>query len=423
MKKVSLQQELLNSLLRKDFKSFVIKVFKEVSSNDEYLDNWHINVMCNEIMNVIEEEQNRLIINIPPRYLKSIVCSVALPAFILGHNPKATIISVSYADELASNLSLKCKQVVESEWFKELFPKTRLSKYKKSTNDFETTKGGGRYATSVNGTLTGRGADYLIIDDPIKPQDAASDLIREKTNEWYGSTLYSRLNNKNTGKIIVVMQRLHEEDFTGYLLRTDPSFKLVKIPAIAEKDEKWTIKDRIKNKLYSFTRTKGKELHSERENLNKLLNAKEYMGEFNFAGQYQQNPMPREGGIIKKRWFKFFNEADLWEKIEKDQIKVNGIIQSWDTACKIAEHNDYSACITILRDIEGNSYVLECYREKLEFPNLIRKIAQKYEQGKEKYKNRVIVLIEDQSSGTSIIQELQAKYQVHPVSSKLQVLY
>jgi len=413
-----IEKTFLHSLLRADFKSFVVKVFNEVSANSTYLDNWHIDVICHELMNSFKGKQNRLIINIPPRYMKSIICSIAFPAFILGHNPKATIIAVSYADELASNLALKCKQVIESSWYQELFPGMKLSKNKRSTNDFETTKGGGRYATSVNGTLTGRGADYIIIDDPIKPMDAYSDLLREKTNDWYGSTLYSRLNNKNEGKIIVVMQRLHDEDFTGYLLQTDPSFKLVRMPAIAEEDEKWTVKDRIANKEKVFKRVKNEPLHPEREDITKLYQSKDYMGEFNFAGQYQQNPMPREGGIIKKKWFKFYNEEHLWKSVEKNEIKVNGIIQSWDTASKIAEHNDYSVCITILRDIKGNSYILECYREKLEFPALIRKIAQKHDLAKEKYKNRIIVLIEDQNSGTSLIQELKHKHRIYPVGIK-----
>lgn len=173
-----IEKTLLHSLLRADFKSFVVKVFNEVSPNSIYLDNWHVDVICHELMNTIEGKQNRLIINIPPRYMKSIICSVAFPAFILGHNPKATIIAVSYSDELASNLALKCKQVMESNWYQDVFPGAKLSKNKKSTNDFETTKGGGRYATSVHGTLTGRGADYIIIDDPIKPMDAISDLMR-----------------------------------------------------------------------------------------------------------------------------------------------------------------------------------------------------------------------------------------------------
>ena len=406
------KKALLNSLLRVNFKSFTEKVFKEVSPNATYLDNWHIEVICHELMDIQENYANSLIINIPPRYMKSIICSIAFPAFILGHNPKASIIVVSYADELASKLALDCKKVMESSWYRELFPDTRLSK--KSTGDFETTKGGCRYATSINGTLTGRGADYIIIDDPMKPMDAFSDLLRDKTNDWYGNTLYTRLNNKKEGKIIVVMQRLHEEDLTGYLLNTDPSFKHIKISAIAEADENWWAIDRVTNKESRFYRRKNEALHPAREDLAKLYQAKEYMGEYNFAGQYQQNPAPREGGVIKKKWLQFFNREELFKAIENEEIKVNCIIQSWDTANKIEQHNDYSVCVTMLRDRNDKNYVLDVYREKLEFPFLIKKIAQKHNDAKEKYKSTVFVLIEDQASGTSLIQTLKQDYKIYP---------
>jgi len=408
------KREFFKALLRSDFKSFVIKVFKEVAPNSEYLDNWHIDVICDELMNVLDGKQNRLIINIPPRYMKSIICSVAFPAFILGHNPKATIIAVSYADELASKLALDCKKVIESEWYQDIFPGTRLSKYKKSINDFETTKGGCRYATSVCGILTGRGGDYIIIDDPIKPIDANSVLVREKTNDWYGSTLYSRLNNKNTGKIIVVMQRLHEDDFTGYLLRTDDSFKHIKMPAIAEEDETWTVKNRITFKERVISRKKNAPLHPEREDLSKLLQNKNNMGEYDFAGQYQQNPAPRDGGIIKRKWFRFYSPDKLWKSIENGEIEVMSIIQSWDTANKIDECNDYSVCLTVLRDKDQNNYILNCYREKLEFPDLIKKIIQLHDMAKEKYKHRIEVLIEDKASGTQIIQTLNNSHTIYP---------
>jgi len=418
MTDISLDKAFYKALMRKNLKSFVLMVFKEVSPNSEYIDNWHIDVICNELMNTIENNQNRLIINIPPRYLKSIICSIAFPAYILGHNPKASIIAVSYSDELSSKLALDCKKVIESSWYQEMFPGTKLSKNKKSINDFETTKGGGRFSTSVNGTLTGRGAEYIIIDDPIKPADALSDVMREKTNDWYGSTLYSRLNNKKEGKIIVIMQRLHDEDFTGYLLDTDPSFNYIKIPAIAEVDETWIYKDRLRNTELTKQRMQGEALHPEREDLSMLNQAREYMGEYNFAGQYQQNPAPREGGIIKKNWLQYYNKEELFKAIEHNQIKINCILQSWDTANKIQKHNDYSACITVLRDTNGTNYVLNVYREKLEFPSLIKKIVQKYNIDKEDHKYKIIVLIEEQASGVSIIQALKSDYNIYPKGIK-----
>ncbi len=407
-----MDKEILNALLRQDFKSFVRKVFLEVSPNSQYLDNWHIDVICGELSYILQGKYNKLIVNIPPRYMKSIICSIAYPAYILGLNPKATIIAVSYNDELSQKLALDCRKIIESEWYKELFPGTKLSKSKKAISDFETTRGGGRFSTSINGTLTGRGADFLIIDDPIKPDDANSDLVRRKTNDWYGSTLYSRLNNKNEGKIIVIMQRLHYEDFTGYLLDTDSTFKHIKIPAIAEIDENWQIKSKI------FCRKKGEALHPERETLQKLLEAKNQMGEYNFAGQYQQNPAPAEGGIIQKKWFVYYSLKELLLAIQKGEIRIKSIIQSWDTASKIEQYNDYSVCITAIRDANNRNYIVGCYREKLEFPALVKKVVQMHSFAKEKYKRRIDILIEDKNSGTQLIQTLRNTHSIYPKEVK-----
>jgi predicted phage terminase large subunit-like protein len=142
------------------------------------------------------------------------------------------------------------------------------------------------------------------------------------------------------------------------------------------------------------------------------------MGEFNFSGQYQQNPMPKEGGVIKKNWLKFYDRDELFKSIEKGEINVAGIIQSWDTANKVQEHNDYSVCITLLRDTKDVSYVLDVYREKLEFPALIRKIAEKHNLAKGKYKKAIDILIEDQASGTSLIQALKTDHQIYSKSIK-----
>lgn len=173
-------------------------------------------------------KNRRLIINIPPRNLKSVICSVALPAFILGHDPKANIICVSYNDELAETLAGQCRMVMISSWYRDLFPQAVLSADKSAVNDFHTIASGGRYATSVGGTLTGRGADWIVIDDPIKPTDALSDVQRKKVNDWYGNTLYSRLNDKRTGKILLIMQRLHLDNLCGYIINRTPDVRHIK---------------------------------------------------------------------------------------------------------------------------------------------------------------------------------------------------
>lgn len=254
------ENELLYAILRTDFKPFVRKVF-DVVSGDGYSDNWHIDLICSEIMDIIEGKNKRLIINIPPRNMKSIICSVALPAFLLGHNPATSVMCVSYNDNLAEKFASDCRRVMIEQWYQEMFPNTRIATSRRSISDFETTRGGGRISTSIGGTLTGRGADWIIIDDPLKPSDAMSDVQREKVNEWYGTTLCSRLNDKPSGKIILIMQRLHQHDLTGFLLESNSDFRHIRLPVIADADETWQYTDRIHNRTHTVKRVTGELLH------------------------------------------------------------------------------------------------------------------------------------------------------------------
>jgi len=178
----------------------------------------------------------RLIVNVPPRHLKSHLGSVAFPAWCLGHDPSAQILCVSYAQDLADKLSRDCRRIVASDWYQKLFP-TRLSAQRQAVPEFETTAQGCRIATSVGGVLTGRGADIIVIDDPLKPEEALSQAQRQAANEWYDHTLYSRLNDKLSGAIVLIMHRRHEDDLAGHVLAQE-EWEVVRLPAIAEEDER-----------------------------------------------------------------------------------------------------------------------------------------------------------------------------------------
>ena len=347
--------------------------------------------------------------------MKSMICSIALPAWILRHNPKAQILCVSYNDELAEKFAISCRDVMQSDWYRELFPMTRLHQSRQAVNDFATTRGGGRIATSVGGTLTGRGADWIIIDDPQKSVDATSETQRAKLNEWYGSTLYSRLNDKANGKIILVMQRLHQDDLTGRLLELGEQFNIIKLSIIATEDENWMVKNRISGKVRVITRAKGELLHTERENMDVVTSIKNSMGENAFVAQYQQDPCPPEGGIIKESWLHYYTKAQ-GESI--DPAKYCRIFLSWDTANKTGPNNAYSACCVILMTRESNMYkyyLLDVVRGKWEMPDLIRQVEKvycywKYEKGGQ---HLVRLLIEDKASGTQLIQMLMAQRDRH----------
>ena len=177
---------------------------------------------------------------------------------------------------------------------------------------------------SRTGVLTGRGSDFIVIDDPLKPDEALSETRRKSVNEWFDHTLYSRLNDK---RIIIIMQRLHEDDLVGHVLEQE-DWDLVRLPAIAEEDECHRIMSTSRTRTVS--RRIGEALHPEHEPLDVLENLRRTVGEFNFAGQYQQQPAPLGGGLVKLEWFKAYTPGD-------EPGKFDRIVQSWDTANKNTE--------------------------------------------------------------------------------------
>jgi predicted phage terminase large subunit-like protein len=270
---------------------------------------------------------------------------------------------------------------------------TRLAAHRQAVQEFVTTRQGYRLATSNGGVLTGRGADIILIDDPLKPEEALSDTQRQAANDWFDHTLYSRQNDKRNGAIVIIMQRLHEDDLVGHVLGQEP-WEVVCFPAIAEQDEAHEITTIWGPRF--FTRRQGEPLHPEREPLDTLEHIRRTVGEYNFAGQYQQSPAPLGGGLVKADWFKRYTAKDPPERFER-------IVQSWDTANKATELSDYSVCTTW--GIKGrNLYLLGLLRRRLEYPALKRAVREQ-----QNLFSANVVLIEDKASGTQLIQELIAE--------------
>jgi len=381
----------LNAVLRTDLTSFVRKAFGTVSPGDDFSSNWHIEAMCHQLSKVISGETRRLIITIPPRHLKSICTSVALPAFILGHDPTRRIICVSYSQELAVKHANDCRTVMSSDWYRRLFPGTKVDPAKNTETEVMTTQRGFRLSTSVGGTLTGHGGNLIIIDDPINPTDAMSDTTRERLIQWCGTTLLSRLDDKEQDAIILVMQRLHVGDLAGHFLEQG-GWTQLNLPAVAEKEE------RIEIGLQRYhIRKVGDLLHPARESQAVLDAMKIAMGSTTFSAQYQQSPVPPGGNMINWNWFKWYNPND------PDGLTVDDIVISWDTAMKPTELSDYS--VGTVWGVRGDFYyLLDVVRVRLEFPALKRKVIEVYERWARLQKP--IILIEDAGSGTSLIQEL-----------------
>jgi hypothetical protein len=178
-------RRLRDAIIRTDFPSFIRKTFQILSPSATYYDNWHIHAMAYQLEQVRLGNIKRLMITVPPRSLKSMICSVAFPAYVLGLDPTKRLIGASYSQDLATKLSNDCREVMSSPWYRQLFPKTKFSRLKNTETEFATTQMGYRLATSIEGTLTGRGGDIIILDDPLKPIDALSDSKRERVNNAF----------------------------------------------------------------------------------------------------------------------------------------------------------------------------------------------------------------------------------------------
>lgn len=184
----ALARKTVDAIYRQDLYSFVWKTFDTLNQG-RFIDAWHVRAMCFELEQLISGENTRLVINIPPRHLKSITVAVAFVAYILGHRPDTKIIVASYGRDLARKHSEDCRRVMQSEWYKRAFPHTRLSKRQNTADAFHTTMGGSRKAVSLGGAVTGHGADYIIIDDLLKAQDAASEVELERAQNFIEGTL------------------------------------------------------------------------------------------------------------------------------------------------------------------------------------------------------------------------------------------
>lgn len=380
------------TLLRSDLVTFIERSFYELNPQTQLLLAPYVHLIAMHLEACRRGEIKRLIINLPPRYLKSHCASVVFPAWLLGKDPSARIICASYGQDLAENLALESRKLIQSAMYQQIFP-ARLDPRKSAVNDFITTEGGGRMATSVGGVLTGRGADFIILDDPMKPDEALSDTRRQAVNDWYDNTLLSRLNDKINGCIIIIMQRLHQDDLVGHALEHG-DWTVLNLPAIAEVDETFEIREVFGTTLWQ--RTIGEPLHEQRETLDMLQKTRARIGEYNFSSQYQQNPIPVGGAMVKSNWLMTYDTLP-------PVSECRGIFQSWDTANKTGELNDWSVCTT-WGIWDNRYYLMNVLRKRLDYPSLISTVLSQAERFNPKN-----IIIEDKASGTQLIQDLNQK--------------
>lgn len=401
-------REQLDAILRTDFCAFAQKCFRHLNPDAHLERNWHHEAIAYLLERTFRGEVTRLIINAPPRSLKSLLVSVAFAAWVLGNRPTAKFICVSYSQELAAKLAGDFRKIVQADWYKRIF---RIAfPLKDSEGEYQTAAGGFRLATSVGGTLTGRGGDFILIDDPLSALDAFSKTSREGVNDWYGGTLLSRLDDKRTGQIIAIQQRLHREDLSGCLL-PQGQWEHLNLPAIAPADMSIPLSA---GRFHTWTA--GEPLDAIREPLPLLDQLKKQLGSSVFAAQYLQAPVPPGGNMLKLEWLLSYDHPPTPQAGDE-------IIQSWDTAMKSGHANDYSVCLTFRVRNKNEYFLIDVFRDRLEFPELAKLVS-----AHSQCFRATAILIEDKVSGTSLIQTakrngLQGVISVKPSSDKESRMY
>lgn len=380
-------RELVDAVYRLSFASFVYRAFEVVNPGRKLDYNWHIDYICYQLQQMMEgRSDNRLVVNLPPRSLKSYIISVCLVAWLLGRDPTLKIVCASYAEDLAAKFSRDCRALMETKFYKRIFPRTRLNPKKATESEFETTRGGFRLATSTSGILTGRGGDIIIIDDPSKAGDANSKAGLQGPSEWLSDTVLSRLDHLSKGKIIVTMQRLHPDDLSGVLIGR--GWPALVIPAIATEPVTYVLGP---DEFYH--RPIGEALQPDRVSVEDLNKLKDEIGSRIFVAQFQQDPEPLEGNLIRADWLVPYS-LPSGEKFQR-------VVLSSDPAAKAGPTNDYTALV--IAGVIGNDvYILDVARDRWTVMQMKQHIIARYARW-----NVGLVLIEDTASGTALIELLR----------------
>jgi predicted phage terminase large subunit-like protein len=351
--------------------------------------------ICQVLEAVTRRELNRVKINEPPRHGKSMTISVFWPVWEWISRPWYRYLFSSYGADLSSDASVKRRSLIQSAWFRERWGHlVELCGDQNVKTHFENKQTGVMQATSTGGAVTGKGGHRVIIDDPTKTQEGKQDenlpLALKTDIDFFRDTLSTRLDNPNTGAIVLVMHRIHHSDLCGHLDSQEPGRWLTLcLRGEAEEDERIEMNGRV-----ILERKAGEVLDPGRFPKEVLDTMKVTMGPYAYAAQVQQRPSPLEGGMFKRQWWKLIKRGEFPQSFDD-------VVQGWDSAFKKGRTNDYNVCLTAGRK-GGDIYLIDVFRRKMEWPELRRASVNLYVQRQPR-----LVLIEEAASGISLAQDLR----------------
>lgn len=403
----SLGHQVLQKAAAEHFTHFQRQMHPVVSS-ENYINAVHMRAISAALQKVAAREINRVLIAVPPRHFKSYLASVAFPTYLLGLDPSLKIICASYGSELADNFASQSRDILKSPLYQAVFPHTKLTTKQPPLHKLRTTQNGYRYATSIGGPLTGVGADVVVIDDPMKAVDASSDIMRDNVGDWFKQSLMTRFDKPAEARIVVLMQRLHQDDLIGRL-KAEEGWTVLELPGVARVTQSLDL---------GFGKTTalkpGQILFPERFDQKTLDQLRHDLGDAGYAAQILQRPTPAGGHLFnlgKARRYK----ATMAEAVKQ----VEATIVSVDCAAAVSLSSDYTAITTW--GVKGKAvYLLHAVRGRWTLTQLIKVLQPIIHAANAKKR---AVLIENGGSGIPLAHMLtqsglQGVWTWHPKNGK-----
>lgn len=417
-----LDTELNRQLAEASLFEFIVQGWHVIEPATDFQDNWHIHAICEHLEAVTNGDIRNLIINIPPRHMKSITTAVAWPAWSWIAKPETRFLVSSYAQALSVRDSRKCRMMIQSDWYQANWGDAfELSGDQNAKMRFDNDKTGFRLAASTGSSITGEGGDFLVVDDIMKAQDALSPVKRAAAIDWWKYTMSTRLNDPKKGGRVIIMQRLHEEDLVGHVLDEmeigGEQYEKLILPAEFEPESKC-----FTGIGFEDPRTERNELiwpeRSDRETVDKL---KVTLGSQGAAAQLQQRPSPKDGDMFHRGWFRFwvpYGQADkfpaqhftnsdgqivFFQQAElPPSVRLKGMVQTWDCTFKKKDDSDFVAGhVWAWRD--ANWFLLDRVHDRMGIKGTMKAI----EGMTEAWPNARPIIIEDAANGPAIIEMLK----------------
>ncbi|HXI16743.1 MAG TPA: phage terminase large subunit [Chloroflexota bacterium] len=339
-----------------------------------FVSGWHLDVIAEHLEAVTKGEIRNLVVNIPPRHMKSLAVSVFWPTWVWTFAPAKRWLFNSYAEGLSVRDSLKCRRLIQSPWYQHNWGHVfQLTGDQNMKTRFENDRTGYRIATSVSGGNTGEGGDFLVADDPHNVKQAESELIREGVLTWWDETMSTRGNDPKTAARVIVMQRVHERDLTGHVLEKG-TYHHLSLPARFELGvEEGGVAPHTDCRFGSDPRTaEGELLWPARFGETELRAIEADLDTYGAAGQLQQRPVPRAGALFRSEWFQPLPDGFAFIR-----PRLN-VVQYWDLAWSAQDSADFTAAVTVGIDpLTQKLYVLNVWRQRVAEQKLHEAIAER----------------------------------------------